>query len=66
VANDAKLQRPWRAQEAAVPAQESAALGGMSRCDGEGAARRWRTAVSSWATGGAALLGEGVWKGHAV
>jgi hypothetical protein len=66
VAKATKLQRPLQGKKAAVLAQDSAANSAAS-CRSRGqAARLWQTAVSPWSASGAALLGDGVWKGHAV
>ena len=49
-----------------MPAQDSAATGGSSYRSGGLAARSWHSAVPAWSATGLALLGAGVWKGHAV
>jgi len=61
-----KLQRATQAKKAAVQAQDSAATGGPMYRSRSLAARSWRTAVPACSAIGLALLGDGVWKGHAV
>ena len=61
-----KLQQVMQAKKAAVQAQDSAASSASSRRGCRTAARSWYAAVPAWSASGQALLGDGVWKGHAV